>query len=103
MQLVAAECLKGVATRKRSARSMWRSMSTSTPRSLSEGIDRVPRGRRTQVGFQGVPIDHINRTVKQTHNVILQPDVIEHGDVGLRIDVDHNVEVTVRTVIAARD
>src|ERR1700719_2112603 len=87
----------------RSARSMWRRISRRTPSSASEGIERIPYRRCAQMRLEGVAVDHVNRALKQAGNVISQSHVIENSDVRLRIDVDHDVEVTVVSVLAARD
>lgn len=55
------------------------------------------------MGLERVTIDHIDRALKQSGNVIPQSHIIENGDVSLWIDVDHDIEVAVGPVLAARD
>src|SRR5882672_11694254 len=78
-------------------------MSRSTPRSVSEGIDRIPRRRHAQMGLQSIAIDHINRPIEQAGNVVLQPYVIEESDMSLGINIDDDVEIAIRPAIAARN
>jgi hypothetical protein len=66
-----------------------------------EGIDRISGRRRTNIGFQAVAAHHIDRTIKQTGNILFESCVIENRDVSLGINLDHNVGIAVRTVIAA--
>src|SRR5439155_105673 len=75
-------------------------MSRNAPRSALEGIDHVPFHRRAQMRLQGLAVDHVNRYIEQTCNVIFQFDVIEKSDVGLGIDIDYDIEVAVRPVLA---
>jgi hypothetical protein len=68
----------------------------------SEGINRIPRNRRAQMGLQAITVNDANRSVKQPDNVILQFNEIENGDASLGIDIDHDVEIAVGSVCAAR-
>ena len=66
---------------KRIARAMLSRMSSSASRSISESIDRVGGRVRSKAGLQGFPVDHVNGTLKQACDVILQAGIIEHrGD-----------------------
>src|SRR5258705_4647414 len=53
--------------------------------------------------LQSIAIDHINRPIEQAGNVVLQPYVIEESDMSLGINIDDNVEITIRPAIAARN
>src|SRR5882724_1506646 len=78
-------------------------MSRSTPRSVSKGIDRIPRRRHAQMGLQSIAIDHIIRPIEQAGYVVFQIDIIEESDVSLGINIDDDVEIAIRPAIAARD
>jgi hypothetical protein len=87
----------------RSARSMLRRISRNavcSPLKGLKGIDSIPGNWRAQIGLQALAIDHINASVKQSGNVILQSDVIEKRNVSLEIDIDHDIEVAVRPILA---
>ena|ERR1700730_17158065 len=88
-------------SRRKYMRSIWRRTSRSASRSASEGIDRIPCRWRAQIGLPGFAVDHVNAFRKQAGDVILQADVVEKRDVGLGVDIDHDVDVAVRTVFAA--
>src|ERR1700722_7386929 len=67
-----------------------------------EGINRICRHGGTNVGFQRLAVDDIDRTGKKTGDVILQANIgIDVLD-GLRRDVDHDVDVAVRAIVATR-
>ena len=53
------------------------------------------------MGLESLTVDHVDRAIEQTGDVILQPDVIEKSDVGFRIDIDHDVDIAVGPVLAA--
>src|SRR3979490_539758 len=67
-----------------------------------EGIDRVSRRGGTDIGFEAVAVHHVDGTSKQARDVILEARIVEHGDMRLRIDLDHDVDIAVRTPVAAR-
>src|ERR1700687_3771679 len=67
-----------------------------------EGIDRVNRRGGAEIGFEAVAGYHVDGTIKQARDVILEASIVEHGEMRLRIDLDHDVDIAVRTVFAAR-
>ena len=62
-----------------------------------------PRRRRAQIGLQGLAVDHVNRSVKQSCYIILQSDIVEQSDMGIGIDIDHNIDVAIGPDFAASD
>src|SRR6516165_6432689 len=66
-------------------------------------MNHIPRHWRAHVRLEGLPIDHVNRSIEQTGNVIFQSDVVEKRDMSLGIDINENVEIAVRSALAARD
>src|ERR1700730_15577859 len=87
----------------RSARSMWRRISRTTPSSASEGIERIPYRRCAQMRLESVAVDHVKRALKQAGNVISPNHVIEDSEVRLRTQVYQCVEFTAPPVLAARN
>src|SRR5882724_1136872 len=67
-----------------------------------EGIDRVSGRGGTDMGFETVAVHHVDGTIKQARDVILEASIVEHGEMRLRIDFDHDVDIAVRTAVAAR-
>src|SRR5713226_2438366 len=65
-----------------------------------EGIDRVGRRGGTDIGFEAVAVHHIDWTIKQARDVILEIHIVEHGEMRLRIDLDHDVDIAFRTAVA---
>ena len=63
----------------------------------------MPHRRHAQMGLQSIAIDHINRPIEQAGNVVFQPDIIEESDMSLGINIDDDVEITIRPTIAARN
>src|SRR5260221_6549695 len=66
-----------------------------------EGIDRVSRRGRTDIGFEAVAAHYVDGTIKQACDVFLEAGIVEHGEMRLWIDVDHDVDIAVRTARAA--
>jgi hypothetical protein len=67
-----------------------------------ESVRRIRCGGRTDVGFQTFAIDDIDGSVKEAGDMLLKPDIILDGDVGLGIDFDHDVGVAVGSIVASR-
>src|SRR6266403_2970554 len=67
-----------------------------------EGIDRVTGRGGTDIGLKAVAVHHVDGSVKQAPDVILEASIVEHGKMRVRIDFDHDVDVAVRTAVAAR-
>src|SRR6266849_10695856 len=67
-----------------------------------EGIDRVSGRGWTDIRLEAVAVHHVDGTIKQARDVILEASIVEHGEMRLRIDLDHNVDIAVRTAVAAR-
>jgi hypothetical protein len=45
-----------------------------------EGIGRVSRRGRPDIGFEGVAVHHVDGTIKQARDVVLEACIIEHSD-----------------------
>ncbi len=58
-------------------------------------------GRRS--GFQGFPIDNINRLFEQSGDIILQAGIIIDRHDDLRVEIDQNVDVAFRILFVAGD
>ena len=54
------------------------------------------------MGFQRVTIYDVDGAVEEIGNVFLEIDLVEHGHPDIRIDLDHDVDVAIRTAFAAR-
>src|SRR6266404_7815350 len=67
-----------------------------------EGIDRVTGRGGTDIGLKAVAVHHVDGTVKPAPDVILEASIIEHREMRVRIDFDQNVDIAVRTAVAAR-
>src|SRR5258708_2566637 len=67
-----------------------------------EGIDRINSRGRADIGFEAVAIHYVDGTIKQTRDVILEAGIVEHGQMRLRINLDHDVDVAAGTAVAAR-
>jgi len=55
----------------------------------------------SNTGFQGFPIDHVNRTVEEARDIILQSCIVEHRHDDRRIEIDQDVDVAIRSLLAA--
>src|SRR5580704_7297573 len=77
-------------------------MSRNAASAVSERIDRVDGSRRPNIGLKVGPADDVYRLVKEPGDVILQPRVIENGDVRRGVEVDHDVDIAARAIVAAR-
>src|SRR3954452_21608139 len=78
-------------------------MSRSERSSALEGIDRIGNGSRTEVGLQAVAAHNIDRPVEQARDVLLQSYVVEHRNMRLRIDLEHDVDIAAGPVLTPRD
>src|SRR5229473_3173643 len=67
-----------------------------------EGIDRVSGRGGTDIGFKAVAVHHVDGTVKQAPDVILEASIVKHREMRVRIDFDQDVDIAVRTAVAAR-
>src|SRR5258708_39879235 len=67
-----------------------------------EGIDRAGRRGGADIGLEAGAVNHVDGTIKQARDVILQPGIGEHGEVRFRIDLDHDVNIAVRPADAPR-
>src|SRR5216683_942979 len=67
-----------------------------------EGIDRVSGRGWTDIRLEAVAVHHVDGTIKQARDVILEASIVEHGEMRLRIDFDHDVDIAARTAVAAR-
>src|SRR5712664_2374592 len=54
------------------------------------------------MGFEAVAVHHVDGTIKQARDVMLQASIVEHGKMRLWIDFDHDVDIAVRTAVAPR-
>src|SRR3954452_24230996 len=70
---------------------------------VSEGIDGIGRRGWTHRGFQAIAVHHIDGTVEEACDVILEPDVVVDREVGLGVEFQHDVDVTVGPIVAASD
>src|SRR5271165_3830367 len=77
-------------------------MSRSAPLAASEGINGIGRGSGANVRLKPGAVDNIDRAVEQAGDVLFRSGVIEDGDVCGRIKFDHDVDVAVGPVVAAR-
>jgi hypothetical protein len=69
---------------------------------VSEGINGVGRGGGANVRLKPGAVDNIDRAVEQARYVLFQSGVIEDRDVCGRIKFEHDVDVAVGPVVAAR-
>jgi len=81
---------------------MWCAISRSAAVVALESINGVGRRGRTKVGLKTVAVDDINRAVEQTGYVVFQSSVVKDSDAGHRIKFDHDIDITVGPVVAAR-
>jgi hypothetical protein len=77
-------------------------MSRSALSSASERIDHISGRWSAQIGLQSLAVNHINRSVEEASDVVLQANVIEERDMGLGIDIDHDIEIAVGPILATR-
>src|ERR1700687_3106971 len=77
-------------------------MSRSAASAGLEGIDRINRRGGTDIGLEAVAVHHVDGTIKQARDEILEASIVEHGEMRLRIDFDHDIDIAVGTVVAAR-
>src|SRR5882672_803194 len=77
-------------------------MSRSAAIAALESINRVGRGGGADVRLKTITVHNIDRTVEQAGYVVFQPGVVENGDVRRRIKFNHDVDVAVGPVVAAR-
>src|ERR1043166_1208965 len=67
----------------------------------SEGIDGVRRHGGANVGFECIATDDIHRSFKESRDIFFQSNIVKESDMGLRLDIDDDIEVTVRSIISA--
>lgn len=76
-------------------------MSRSANSAALEGIYGI-RGRGgTDIRFQAITTDDIDRPIKQARYEFLQAHIVVNRDVSVGIDLNHNIRVAVRTIVAA--
>lgn len=68
----------------------------------SEGIDSVGRRGGSDVWFQAVAVDDVNRLIKEIGNIFLEFDLIENCDPRIRIDLDHDIDIAPGMVFTPR-
>jgi hypothetical protein len=67
-----------------------------------EGRDRVRCRRGTDIGFQSLAAHDIHGGVKELRDIVFQSHIVEHANMRLGIDLDHDVNIAVGAVVAAR-
>src|SRR5258705_12569977 len=67
-----------------------------------EGIDRVSGRGGTDIGLKAVAVHHVDGTVKQAPDVVLEANIVEHGEMRVRVDFDQDVDIAVGTAVATR-
>src|SRR5258705_5074292 len=67
-----------------------------------EGIDRVSGRGGTDIGLKAVAVHHVDGTVKQAPDVVLEANMVEHGEMRVRVDFDQDVDIAVGTAVATR-
>lgn len=67
-----------------------------------EGIDRISRCCGAHIRFQAVTIHNIYGAIKQTGYVILESHILVHGHMRIRLNFNHDIDVAVRAIVAAR-
>src|SRR5579862_4144191 len=77
-------------------------MSLSASTSGSERIDSISLRRRPEMRFERFPIDHIDRFGEKSGDKVFNTNVVEHGDVRARIELDEDIDVAVGPVVSAR-
>jgi hypothetical protein len=100
---ISQEALVIEAWTKEFATSMLKRISDRPSRSVSESIDRVGRNLGSETRLQTFAADYIDRMVEHVGDKIFHAGIIDnrHDDRGIEIDQD--VDIAVRAVIAARD
>src|SRR4051795_2839940 len=77
-------------------------MSRSAASAGSECINRVGRDGGFNVRLEPLAAHNIDGTIEQRRDVILERDILIDADPGGGIDFDHDVDVVVGPVVAAR-
>ena len=54
------------------------------------------------MSFEAIAVDHIDWTLEQAGDILLEACVFELGRMRRRIDLDHDVEIALRSAVAAR-
>src|SRR3984957_17919217 len=78
-------------------------MSSSASRAPSESIDCVGGRARSKTRLQRLPVDHVNRALKQARDIIFQARIVEHRPDNRRVEINQNVNVAVGNLLVARD
>src|SRR5262249_43022380 len=78
-------------------------MSRSGPTARSEGIDSIGHRNGPNVGLQSFAVDDVYRLAEKRGDVGLEGYVVEHRHTDIRIDLNHDVDVAVGSIAAARD
>src|SRR6266849_7355148 len=67
-----------------------------------ESIDGVDFGARANIRLEPFAADYVDWAVKQAGDAVLQSGVVEDGDAGRGIKFNHDVDVAVGPIVAAR-
>ena len=67
----------------------------------SECINGIRSGRGANIGFEAFTIYNIDGFIEEPGDVVLEIHVIENRDAGVRINLDHNIDVATEPVVAA--
>ena len=54
---------------------------------------------RSEAGLQGFPVDHVNGTLKQARDVILDARIVEHRRDNRGVEVNENVDVAIGSLL----
>src|SRR6266404_7095938 len=77
-------------------------MSRRAAAAALESIDGVDFGARANIRLEPFTADDIDWAVKQSSDVVLQSGVVEDGDASRRVKFNHDVDVAVGPIVAAR-
>src|SRR6266446_3020816 len=77
-------------------------MSRRAAAAALESIDGVDFGARANIGLEPFAADYVDWAVKPAGDVVLQSGVVEDGDAGRGIKFNHDVDVAVGPIVAAR-
>ncbi len=77
-------------------------MSRKAAKPASESINSVGNSHWTNIRFQALTVNNIDWAIEKTSDVIFQSGIVEHGDMGIRIEFKHDVYIAVGPVISAR-
>jgi len=55
------------------------------------------------MGFKSIAVDHVDRSFKQSSDVVLERDVIEYRYARRGIDFHQNIDIAVGPIVSARN